>query len=221
MQTIVKRFGEIGADVEIREVAHPFWRGGGRSDFAIDVHSDRRGEYFDLLVASNVGLDVLDARPKDRHLLLLVRGAGMSRFLCGHDERHWFVAAIREPVSTVAAAKEALKPPLVRERQQRVRAKHRNRRRNRAYLRQGEWFFVPASSSDIEGGFVLRDQPLAAARGKPHMADEVVREGGETRFARGRITHPDHRTVVLDGWHRVLASTEDRAAVARHVAFAD
>jgi hypothetical protein len=49
--------------------------------------------------------------------LLLVRGAGEKRkFLCGQDERHWFVAAIPEsaPVGTVRQAKEALKPPDVR-----------------------------------------------------------------------------------------------------------
>ena len=47
----------------------------------------------------------------DRHLLLLVRrGERKSKFLCGFDERHWFVAAILESesgVTGVATAKAA------------------------------------------------------------------------------------------------------------------
>ncbi|MBR0191485.1 MAG: hypothetical protein IJQ31_05410 [Thermoguttaceae bacterium] len=29
-------------------------------------------------------------------------------------------------------------------------------------------------------------------------------------FAKGRVVHPDHRTVFLDGWHRVVPNTENR-----------
>jgi hypothetical protein len=62
---------------------------------------------------ADVRIDVLDLQPADRHLLLLVRdGSEKSKFLCGHDERHGFVAGIPEsaPVGTVRQAKEALKP---------------------------------------------------------------------------------------------------------------
>ena len=39
-----------------------------------------------------------------------------DKFLCGHDERHWFVAGVpeRAPVSNVVTAMEALKPDVVR-----------------------------------------------------------------------------------------------------------
>ena len=66
---------------------------------------------------------MLDVQPADRHLLLMVREGGEKpKFLCGHDERHWFVAAVPEsaPVGTVRAAKEALKPAEVRTRQARL-----------------------------------------------------------------------------------------------------
>jgi hypothetical protein len=40
-------------------------------------------------------------------------------------------------------------------------------------------------------------------------------------FARSRVTHPDHATIVLDQWHEVLMNTESGAAAMRHVAFLD
>jgi hypothetical protein len=70
-------------------------------------------------------------------------GKDKSKFLCGHDERHWFVAGIPEtaPVGTVRQAKEALKPAEVLSAQagKRLRAKARNRRKNASFVRQGEW----------------------------------------------------------------------------------
>jgi hypothetical protein len=37
----------------------------------------------------------------------------------------------------------------------------------------------------------------------------------------GRVWHPDHKTVVLEGWHRVLMNTENQAPGARAVVFLD
>lgn len=69
-----------------------------------------------------------------------------QKFLCGRDEKHWFVASIaeNEPVSTVVGAKIALKPEEVRTREQAlgVSRKESFGRRNAAYVRQGEWFFL-------------------------------------------------------------------------------
>jgi hypothetical protein len=36
-----------------------------------------------------------------------------------------------------------------------------------------------------------------------------------------RVWHPDHKTVVLDGWHRVFMNTENQAPGARAVVFLD
>lgn len=44
---------------------------------------------------------------------------------------------------------------------------------------------------------------------------------GADVFAMGRVSHPDHATVVLRGWHRVLMNTERDARAMRHVAFLD
>jgi hypothetical protein len=40
-------------------------------------------------------------------------------------------------------------------------------------------------------------------------------------FARGTVRHPDHATIELNGWHRVVMNTENRARAMRHVVFLD
>ena len=37
-------------------------------------------------------------------------------------------------------------------------------------------------------------------------------------YVRGRISHPDHATICLDGWHRVAVNTESQSS---SVAFLD
>src|ERR1022692_4922418 len=98
---------------------------------SLDVQADRKGEFFEIVRQPGVEVAVLDVQPADRHLLLLVReGKEKSKFLCGHDERHWFVAGIPEkaPVGTVRQAKESLKPTEVQTAQARkgIKAKARN-----------------------------------------------------------------------------------------------
>jgi hypothetical protein len=42
-----------------------------------------------------------------------------------------------------------------------------------------------------------------------------------TVFVKGRVWHPDHKTVLLNGWFRVEMTTENQAPAMRHVAFLD
>ena len=256
-ETLDRRFAAVGARLKLAD--RP-WRGEPR----IDVRTDTRGEYFDVRFAageSEVELKVVDVQPHDRHLLLLARIDGeKSKFLCGHDERHWFVAAVPEAargVSGVATAKVALQPPAVRALVERTRPKDPFRRRNAAYVRQGEWFFVPVRINP-PSAFVLRDEPLTRGRGNAHVMQFAYRRGGETvyvnrqnptgvseaRYARltpdqrrtggwtrqvrepevyatGTVRHPDHATITLAGWHRVLMNTEQGARAMRHVVFID
>jgi hypothetical protein len=125
---------------------------------------------------------VVDVARAERHLLLLVRtGAEKSKFLCGRDERHWFVAAIPEAargVTGVQAAKAALQPPAVALAAARLRRKRRFDRRNPAYVRQGEWFFVPAPGLRVDELFVRRGEPLARPGGRPHVLQFAYRRGG-------------------------------------------
>jgi hypothetical protein len=154
--------------------------------FALDVRRDREGEYFLVSKQENVSVEVLEVQPRDRHLVLLARvpessgNVTKSRFLLGHDERHWFVAAIPEqsPVSTVAAAKQALKPEMVLMEEQRVRTKLRHRRINKVRVRQGEWFFVPKELAHVEPVLIHKNEPLRRGGGKPHVCQELYREGG-------------------------------------------
>jgi hypothetical protein len=40
-------------------------------------------------------------------------------------------------------------------------------------------------------------------------------------YVRGKMSHPDHETVTLNGWHRVLMNTESRSKAMRFLAFLD
>src|SRR6187401_2319212 len=100
------KFERMGARIQITHVAGRNQRGGG-----IDIRADNSGEYFDIGLPAddNVEYDVVDLQPAMRHLLLLARRAtGKEKYLCGHDERRWFVCAVpdRRGVASVVAAME-------------------------------------------------------------------------------------------------------------------
>ena len=40
-------------------------------------------------------------------------------------------------------------------------------------------------------------------------------------YVRGRVWHPDHKTIVLNEWHRVMMNTEGQALGGRTVVFLD
>jgi len=185
---LLSKFSRIGARVKVayrpsRQFQRP-------AEFLrLNVRADHNGEFFEVFSpGEDAGPEVavLDIQPADRHLLLMVRdGREKHKFLCGHDERHWFVAAVpeRASVGTVRQAKEALKPVEVQVAQGRegLRAEARNRRKNAAYRRQGEWFFLPTSGFTVDEALVLRNEPLRRGNGgKPHWAEFCYRTGGET-----------------------------------------
>src|SRR4051812_28225303 len=102
-------FGQMGARFKIRElptrqITVPVWmrRNLAQPDYAMDIRRDQHGAFFELRVPRNLNdsleVTVAQAEPKSRHLLLFVRKNGdkpqLDRFLCGHDEREWFVAAV-------------------------------------------------------------------------------------------------------------------------------
>jgi len=181
----------------------------------VDVRRDKHGEYFDVRRRSDVTVDVLDVQRADRHLLLMAREADAtkSKFLCGHDERAWFVAAVPEAAhaSSVQAAKDALKPRAVWAaiREHGVRSKHRDRRRTAAFVRQGEWFFIPRPRLRVNESLVLRDEPIRRGAGKPHLCQFLFRTGGELvhvhdRYPNG-LTEAQFAALkpverALDGW---------------------
>lgn len=153
--------------------------------FALDIGRDKAGEYFSVRTKNPEAIDLsaIEVRSDMRHLLLMARVSdGKEKFLCGHDERHWFVAAVpnRNGVTGVVTAMEALKPPTARWEQNRKKVPYmdRTKRRTDAYVRQGEWFFVPAQRT-FDPRLVLRNEPLRRGSGKPHTVEFLVRSGGE------------------------------------------
>lgn len=254
-------FGRMGARVRVREWSPPNRRIG------VDIGTDKRGEFFDIGVSSinPAEYQVIDIQPQARHLLLMARMDNeKQKFLCGHDERHWFVCAVPgASVSNVKAAMEALQPQEVRTSVQRrvKRVKNRLRRRNAAFVRQGEWFFIPAPYLTVNEKLILRDEPISRGDGgKPHMCQYMYRTDGvavyvcsryplgvsakkysqlllenekarhwhwssrmvdASVYVRGRVSHPDHKTVVLNDWHRVMMNTERFSPAAHSVVFLD
>lgn len=259
---VTKKFEEVGARVKFGEI-RPTRESEGEK-IRIDIRTDRLGEYYLIDIGDGVFVDIPDIQKVDRHLLLFARDPELRRFLCGHDERNWFIAAIPEDskVSNVKEAKESLKPQDVKfsEKKAGIKKKDLGKKRTKAFVRQGEWFFIPAPELQIQKSLILRNEPIQRGRGTPHMVEEVFRRGGEnlyisreypnglsenryqnliklnpelkkthwevrrvnpTAFGRGRVTHKDHKTIVLQFWHEIIMNTEFRARAMRNVAFID
>jgi len=216
-KNIESRFAEMGARFKVREIPSR-WSHGDRTwidptDYAMDLRRDRRGDqFFELRVPTHLResleVFVLQTQPRLRHLLLLVRKheskGQVDRFLCGHDEREWFVAAVPGGASSVRQAMAALQPAEVRQAlaQSPVSSRKRFARKNRAFRRQGEWFFVPEPSLVWDEELILHNEPLRRGGGKPHRVEELVRNGGETvyvckRFPNG-FTPPEYSALLLN-----------------------
>jgi hypothetical protein len=179
----------------------------------VNVLRDGKGEYFEIMHRRDTDLQVVEVRKADRHLLLLARDAdnGKSKFLCGHDERAWFVAAIPESatVRNVQDAKDALKPAAVWDAigAHRLPMHQRDRRWTKAFVRQGEWFFIPRPDVRLEGKPVLRNEPISRGGGKPHICQFLCRFGGEQVYVCSM--HPNGLTAAE--YQRL-----DSAELARH-----
>src|SRR5262245_46869888 len=96
------QFARMGARVKVVQQNETRWS--GPRGLALDVRRDDHGEFFEVRLPSGAQaapeLLVLQTDRHDRHLLLLAKSADgrKDRFLCGHDEREWFVAAVPDAV---------------------------------------------------------------------------------------------------------------------------
>lgn len=206
----------MGARLKVQEVPSR-WRQGDRAwvnptAIVVDIRRDRAGEFFELRVPTHLrqtaDVSVMQTEREQRHLLLMVRMPGaepkLDRFLCGHDEREWFVAAVPGGASSVRQAMDALQPEGVREAltRERVSSSKRYSRKNRAFRRQGEWFFVPEPSLVVNEKLVLRNEPLRRGAGKPHWVEQLHRTGGEmVHVSRGYpngVTVEEYRAIVRE-----------------------
>ncbi len=184
---LIPQLASLGARCKL--LCHP--RGARVPRF--DIGADREGEFLEVAYGARhqlARLQAVDLRPKRRHALLMYReaqesGEAKHKFLFGHDERHWFVAAVPERgrgVATVDQAMRALMPEQVQRAtaHRQLRRKLRHKRRNPAFIRQGEWFFLPAPEVVAPRFGLLRNEPLRRGGGsKPHVLEEAFRRGGE------------------------------------------
>jgi len=275
---IVKKFKDMGARVKLET--------GNR--FVVDVRRDKKGEYFNIWSREDTDLQVLDLKSKDRHLLLMAKvpdehphfPPNVIKVLCGHDEREWFSSQVERSATNVDTAKQALKPDLVIDSQitHGVKTKNKHRRKNKGFIRQGEWFFIPTYGLTVPEDEILKKEPLilsgVRAGNKPHIAELAFRRGGEqvyipnvgwnrlfdtkisrdTRnmlqagltneersafmktnpsakewgwrpmvrnpelYVKGYVRHPDHKTIIIPDWYRVVVNGEIRG---QNVVFLD
>jgi hypothetical protein len=190
----------MGARLKVREVPSR-WRRGDHTwinpkDYAVDIQRDGQGEFFELRVPTHLSqaleATVVQIEPRQRHLLLHVRQTTatpqLDRFLCGRDEREWFVAAVPGGASSVRQAMDALQPKDVRDALARghVTSGQRYARKNRAFRRQGEWFFLPEPAMRVEEQLLRHNEPLRRGAGKPHIVEQLFRSGGETVYVCAR-----------------------------------
>jgi hypothetical protein len=200
----------MGARLKLRATASRLNRSHQPEDYAVDLRKDDGGQFFELRVPEHLRdaleVTVMQSEPKQRHLLLFVRKTGnqpqLDRFLCGHDEREWFVAAVPGGASSVRQAMDALQPRDVREAlaHSHVSSRKRYARKNRAFRRQGEWFFVPEPAFVVDEKLVLRNEPLRRGGGKPHFVEQLYRSGGETVHVCSRhpngVTPDEYRSIL-------------------------
>ena len=153
--------------------------------------------------------------PRRPLLLLLVRDGGeKGKFLCGYDERHWFVAAIPEGGAASAASTSAKacaaagggpRRPLTGCGQGSPPAAQ-------CGVRPAGRVVLPAGASlASRSTSVRRDEPLSRGRGKVHVLALAFRRGGETVFV--NAAHPSGITEA--SYERL--SAEQRRGLARMV----
>ncbi|MBN1801571.1 MAG: hypothetical protein JW891_08710 [Candidatus Lokiarchaeota archaeon] len=136
----------------------------------------------------------------------------LRKYLMGMDESHLFIAELPSdlgPINKVNDAHRILKPKSVAKRE-----KNTNR-----IKRQGEWFFLPASTKELEEiekemngdvDVIFKKQRIGKdSIGNSHIADELINTPRK-QFVRGKICHIEHKTIKLHGWHLVEQNTEGR-----------
>lgn len=193
-----QQFAQIGARLEVKTALpddQRFISLGRRSpappDYLLDITRLAGDEQFSLTLRPGINQELeflaVDVRPEQRHLLLLIKptvsGRDKEKFLCGHDERHWFVAPIprRQHITNISQAMEILKPAEAIRSQwrQQVRDKNWNKRHNAGFLRQGEWFFIPLPNFTPPNNlYIMTNEPIQRTGGKAHYVQHLYRTGG-------------------------------------------
>ena len=240
---LCRHFSRMGVRLLLREaVAHQ------GAKVRINVGRDRSGEFFDIRCHEGVALEILDVQPTRHHLVLMARdGTVKNKFLLGRDERHWFAAAVPgDNVHDVRTAIESLRPveavgkKAVRQGEWFFVAErdasdvgaiiYRNEPLSRGagskphvceeLMRRGGTTVMvcpqyPTGVSPMRYERLITSDP--AARNLPWRR---MRRDAEV-YVRGDVRHRDHKTISLEGWHRVFMNRERFARHAPQIAFLD
>jgi hypothetical protein len=214
----------------------------------IDVARDRTGEFFDIRCEEGVAPEILDVQPASRHLVLMVRdGAARNKFLLGRDERHWFAAAVPgDNVHDVRTAIESLRPTEI-EGQRAIRQGewffvpdrgvnvkdaviHLNEPLSRGagskphicaqMMRRGGVTVMVSANHPSGVTLAVYQRLIANDPGAGTLMWRRMTRDAEV-YVRGEVRHRDHRTIDLDGWHRVYMNRERFARHAPQIAFLD
>lgn len=252
-EALIRQFEKMGARCVIDEGEVSRFAGDNEMGFTINVLQDKDGEYFRIVRSKDsADLQTLQVLPDKKHLVLMAKeekprheNPSASKMLCGHDERHWFVAGVGSHVTTVADAMRALDP------KQETPTKDLGKHKTDDFIRQGEWFFYPAPDFKPDPNLIHRNEPIRMPGRTEHICEELYRDPGETvwvvdgqiykkaayerlrkekgqawlntrfvrqetsvraMYARGKISHPDHKTRILNGWHKIEGAAGARIA---------
>jgi hypothetical protein len=237
-----RHFSRMGARILLQEFRPPL-----QVKIRIDVSRDRSGEFFHVACEEGVVPEVLDVQPSTHHLVLMVRDRGSrNKFLLGRDERHWFAAAVPgDNVRDVRTAIASLRPTEI-EGQKAIRQGewffvpamdvpekgaviHRNEPLSRGagskphicqqMMRSGGET-VMVSLKNPEAITLGEFQTLLEANPNEHHHWRRMTRDAEV-YVRGEVRHRDHKTIDLEGWHRVYMNRERFAKHAPQIAFLD
>jgi hypothetical protein len=194
-QTVMVPVDKNGRELaRTRRARARFLQQGGGAPFVADIRGTGKREHFQFRINPELlkSIQVVDVDREGRHLLLNVQTLppknqnqhtlpDPQKLLMGHDEYHWFIAPVGRSAVNVAAAKQSLKPEPVQEAQRKVgvKTKHLHKRKQAAFVRQGEWFFMPVPDFVVDPKLILKKEPIRRGRGKPHICEELYRSGGK------------------------------------------
>src|SRR5579859_937023 len=242
-ESLRRHFSRMGVRVLVQQFRAP-----QRVKIRINVGRDRSGEFFYIGCEEGVVPEILDVQPPTCHLVLMVRdGEARNKFLLGRDERHLFAAAVPgDNVHDVRTAIANLRPTEVEGKRairqgecffvpvpgvsKRGAVIHRNeplRRGGRSkphvcseMMRRGGVTvmvcreYPTGVTLDVFDRLILTNQNAAGFMWRSMTRDAEV-------YVRGEVRHREHKTIDLDGWHRVYMNRERFARHAPQIAFLD
>lgn len=210
----------------------------GRRSFLMDIQRRPR-EAFVVRIGDDADVNVVNVDSELQQLVLSVREReawidqvdqsafparvirqihvpeSKRHFLVGMDECHLFAAPLPRAVSTVKAAHSLLKPESIAAQQ----------RKGEKIIRQGEWFFRRVTDNFTLEEIEARAKKFGVQRrarvggwdngrrGRSHIVTERVEIPRMGEYVRGKVAHPDHHTITLNGWHQVTGNTETPAVL--------